>query len=116
MIIVASFSIRSWEAGAPYDSTEDLLHSIAATIMGFAFALGVVVVAGARRAGGGRVSALDVLAVLVSVVIPIAMTATDSAGVLQRLMFLTAYLWYGREVMRGRSLDVRVPNASDPTS
>ena len=38
----AAFSHRPWESGAPSDATEDLLHSIAATGMGFAFAFGVV--------------------------------------------------------------------------
>ena len=106
MILMAFFSIRSWQEGVPYDSTEDLVHAIASAAMGFAFAIGVVVVAGGRRAGGGRVAVLDVIAVVASIGIPIGTTTTDSAGLLQRLMFVAVYLWYGREVLRGRSLQL----------
>ena len=116
MILMAFFSIRSWQEGVPYDSTEDLVHAIASAAMGFAFAIGVVVVAGGRRAGGGRVAVLDVIAVVASIGIPIGMTTTDSAGLLQRLMFVAVYLWYGREVLRGRSLQLSGARASSTQS
>lgn len=95
MAAVAAFSLRSWEASADHDQTEDLLHSVAATTMGFAFALGVVGVAW-RRSGRPRV--LDLVALAASVVLPLAMSASPShAGILQRAMFVVAALWYGRE-------------------
>lgn len=66
---VAAFSLRSWQDGAPFDRTEDLLHSVLATAMGFAFALGVAAVAwrGDRRR---RRRPFDVLAIATSVIVP----------------------------------------------
>jgi hypothetical protein len=41
-----------------------------------------------------------VVAIVASVVIPLAMSAsTDVTGALQRAMFAIAYLWYGREAV-----------------
>lgn len=40
----AAFSTRPWREGAAFDRTEDALHSVAGTAMGFAFALGAVAV------------------------------------------------------------------------
>ncbi len=98
MFLVAAFSLRSWRPGAPYDPTEDLLHSIAATVMGFAFALGVAAVALRLHSVDHRWRVLDAVAVLASVALPVAM-ATNGAidGLLQRVMFAIAYVWYGRE-------------------
>jgi hypothetical protein len=82
---------------APFDPTEDAVHSVAATAMGFAFAFGVVAVFLQRtRPRRRRVS--DTVAVGASIVIPLAMVAwPDVGGVLQRMMFVIAYLWYGVE-------------------
>ena len=100
---VAAFSLRSWEPNPTYDATEDLLHSVAATTMGFAFALGVVAVALRRRSGGERVRALDVVAVSASALLPLWMSLDGSIdGLLQRLMFAVAYLWYAREALQMR--------------
>lgn len=105
MLAATAFSARSWEAGVPFDQVEDLLHSVAATAMGFAFALGVLAVA----SGGWRHRRmvrriLDVLAVAASVVIPLSMMAApDLAGVLQRSMFAIAYLWYLGESLERRT-------------
>jgi hypothetical protein len=103
MTAAAAFSHRPWQAGVPFDRTEDLLHSVAATGMGLAFAAGVVAVAleRARRRRGLRV--LDVMAVAAAVAIPLAMSAASSAGgLLQRLMFAVAYAWYVAEAVRAR--------------
>jgi len=98
MVLVATFSARSWVEGSPYDGFEDGLHSVAATVMGFAFALGVGAVA-MEHAGDDRpVRYLDIIAVIASIALPLGMAWSDSsAGLLQRLMFLIAYAWYGRE-------------------
>lgn len=96
---VAAFSLRSWDETMPYDRTEDALHSVAATVMGFAFALGVVSVSWVwgRRP---RLRALDAAAIAASVVLPLAMLAmTEQAGALQRAMFAIAYAWYAREAL-----------------
>jgi hypothetical protein len=97
MTAVAAFSARPWYPAAIFDRTEDLLHSAFATAMGFAFAFGVLAVAGGRRRGR-RSRPLDVVAVVAAVALPLAMTAWGSgAGVFQRTMFVIAYLWYGHE-------------------
>lgn len=99
LVAVAAFSLRAWQAGAPFDRTEDALHSVAATVMGFAFALGVT----AARWWPGRPSTLrvlDVVAIAASVVIPLAMSLSPAySGALQRAMFAIAYLWYAREAI-----------------
>lgn len=101
MIAVAAFSIRPWDPDMPYDRTEDMLHSVAATAMGFAFALGVIAVAGRRKSAGGNITPLDPLGVVAAVALPLAMaTWGDYAGVFQRVMFVVAYLWYGAEAIR----------------
>lgn len=102
LLAVSAFSARPWDHELPYDRAEDLLHSVGATVMGFAFAFGVVAVWWqARRTSSRRRSGLDVVAVAASVVVPIAMLVVDDvAGLLQRLMFAIAYLWYAREALR----------------
>ncbi len=103
---VAAWSIRPWDPLAPFDPVEDTLHSAAATVVGFAFALGVATVGLGYRVTERRWRLLDVVGVLASVVLPMAMVAwPDVAGVLQRSMFALAYLWYAREALfRGSQL------------
>lgn len=99
MVAVAAFSHRPWLPGVPFDLFEDTLHTVAATGMGFAFAFGVVLVF-LRRVGWGMARALDLLAIVASVVLPLGMAARpDIAGLLQRTLFAIAYLWYGRELL-----------------
>jgi hypothetical protein len=101
MIATAAFSHRPWEPGVPYDRTEDLLHSITATGMGFAFAFGVVAVLLRRRANERFARSFDIVAVAASVLFPLGMTVTDDfTGLIQRMMFLIAYVWYGSEAIR----------------
>jgi len=98
MVLVATFSSRSWIENSPYHTVENGLHSAAATVMGLAFALGVGAVAMERAGEHHRVRYLDVTALIASIVLPFAMAWSDSsAGLLQRIMFLVAYAWYGRE-------------------
>jgi len=100
MIATAVYSHRPTLDAIDYDRVEDTLHSVAATGMGFAFAVGVLV-AGWRRIPRWRV--LDVIALLSAIVIPIAMVTTEGAdGLLQRGMFLVAYVWFGIEAMESR--------------
>lgn len=102
MLGAATFSTRSWELAVPYDRVEDLLHSIAATGMGFAFAIGVVATSlRARSTSTGRPWPPDATALSASVLIPLAMSALpDLGGALQRLMFAVAYWWYATEALR----------------
>lgn len=111
MFGTAAYSHRPWQPGVSFDAFEDLLHSATATIMGAAFAIGVVFVSLARRDASRIDRALDGLALVASVVIPLAMSqGTEYTGLLQRCMFFTAYLWYGREARRGA---LSPPNAAD---
>lgn len=100
MTAAAAFSTRPWWAGAGFDPQEDLLHSIAATTMGVAFALGLAARA-VQRAQDRVGLALDVIGIAASVILPIAMSLLpDWTGLLQRLMFATAYSWYVAECLR----------------
>jgi hypothetical protein len=101
MVAAAAFSARSWDPAVAFDPTEDVLHSAAATGMGFAFAFGVAAAAWRARSIDGRLRMLDVVAVAASVVLPLGMMAMgELAGLLQRLMFAIAYGWYGVEASR----------------
>jgi hypothetical protein len=83
----------------PFDPIEDALHSFTATAMGFAFAAGIGVRLWHRK--GQRVGRiLDVAAIAASVAIPLAMSALPGwDGLLQRIMFSTAYTWYAYELL-----------------
>jgi hypothetical protein len=101
MIATATFAHRHWLPDVPYDRTEDALHSFTATAVGFAFALGVLVVGIARRAEGHRWRLLDAIALASAVVIPLAMSqSSEHAGLLQRAMFLIAYIWFSNECLQ----------------
>jgi hypothetical protein len=98
MLATAVFSTRPWQSGPAYDRTEDLLHSVAATGVGFAFALGVGAVLMRTWRARRRQWPFDVAAVLASVLLPLAMSALPgTAGAWQRLMFAIAYAWYATE-------------------
>jgi hypothetical protein len=103
MVAVAAFSHAN-PFGGRSDATEDLLHSIAASGMGFAFALGVV----ARQVHQRRARAFDIVAVAASIVIPVSMLLWPEAdGAVQRLMFAISYLWYGAEALASRNAEGR---------
>ena len=100
MIAAAVFSARPWDVTLPYDPIEDLLHSVAATAMGFSFSFGVVAVVLRRWNDDSTFRWFDVVAIVASVVLPLGMTSvSDGAGALQRGIFLVAYAWYGRETV-----------------
>ena len=103
MAAVAAFSARSWVPDTPFDSTEDALHSVAATVMGFAFAFGVIAVSVHRLRNNGSWRLVDVGAAAAATILPILMTQfPEHDGLLQRLMFLIAFIWYGFEAHRSR--------------
>lgn len=100
MIAAAVFSARPWDAGMPYDPVEDLLHSVAATAVGFSFAFGVLAIVLRRANQQLKRRWLDVIAIAASILLPVGMMlATDVAGALQRGIFLVAYAWYARETL-----------------
>jgi ABC-type transport system involved in cytochrome c biogenesis permease subunit len=66
--------------------------------MGFAFAFGVVAVMLRRPERMLVQRVVDVTALATSIIIPLSMNSrSGSAGLLQRTMFLIAYLWYATE-------------------
>jgi hypothetical protein len=106
----AVFAHMPWE-NLPYDRFEDLLHSIASFVVGLGFVVGVVVVGIDRRRPARWVRSFDGVAIVASVVIPMVMfTAGGYAGLVQRMMFLIAYVWYGMEAWR--SVQPRGPSIS----
>ena len=116
LTVTAVASTRPWVAGTPFDAAEDQIHSIAATAMGFAFAFGILAVVLGDRRSGRPIRPLDIVAIVASIAIPLSMTALpELAGILQRLMFAVAYIWYvvaARCGVPGRSENVIVMGVS----
>lgn len=96
MIGTAAFSHRPWLPDVSFDAVEDLLHSITATGMGFAFCLGVAARLWARPSGTVAPRLFDAAAVLAGTAMPLlAWQFPLDAGLIQRAMFAVAYAWYG---------------------
>ena len=104
LVATAAFSTRPCMPSNPYDPIEDALHSFTATAMGFAFSFGVVLTFLQR--GEDRIGRLiDLIVIIAAVAIPLAMSASpDWEGLLQRVMFAIAYIWYGAELLRQSAL------------
>lgn len=82
-------------------ATEDVLHSVAANVIGLGFTVGVMAVGITRARRRGRADPFDWVAFLAGPLIPLAMLSFASLeGVLQRMMFAIAYVWYLREASR----------------
>lgn len=98
MLGAAAFSHKPWVPGVPYDAIEDFLHSVCATAMGFAFSLGVAA-RFLQRGGRDRTGRfLDALALAAAIALPLLSgLSSGSAGLMQRVMFAIAYIWFGRE-------------------
>lgn len=100
IIAAAAFAHRPWE-DVPFDAFEDSLHSVASFGVGFAFTIGVIIVSLRRGPNAGPIRVLDALAVVSAVVIPMVMfNVSGIGGLVQRGMFLVAYLWYGVEAIQ----------------
>ena len=101
MVFAAAFSIRPWDQTANFDPTEDFLHSFAATAMGFAYTFGVLLVFFQRSKFGLGSRLFDLVAAVVATVFPLLMlNMPEVHGLIQRIMFLVSYIWYGKETMR----------------
>lgn len=101
MLAVAAFSTKPWEPNAAYVESEDLLHDVFAALVGFGFIAGVLAVMLARRHPSVRAAAPDLTALVIASAVPLLM-ASNIWGVLQRVMFVTAGAWYGREAWLAR--------------
>ena len=98
MAAAAAFSSKPWMPSMPFDTVEDFLHSAAATIMGFAFAMGALSMLFQRAPDDTASRAFDIFALMAATIIPLSMLAwPDAEGLVQRFMFLIAYVWYIKE-------------------
>lgn len=70
MISTAAFSHRPWLETVPFDAFEDVLHSITATGMGFAFSVGVLMRLLQRKSQGRTTRVLDLLAITLAIGLP----------------------------------------------
>jgi len=102
MFAVALYAHRPFEAGAPADLREDLLHSIAASVMGMAFVVGTLTMAFRRADGRSRIT--DLAAATLSLALPIAMSVAPALqGAFQRTLFAVGYGWFALETWRVRA-------------
>jgi hypothetical protein len=98
MVSTAAFSHEPWLANVPVDRFEDFLHSFTATAMGFAFCFGVLARLCQRGTNQSAHRTFDATALLAATAMPLLMAGwSDGGGLVQRLMFLVAYAWYGGE-------------------
>lgn len=98
MFGAAAFSHSPWQPGVPNDWIEDLLHSLCATSMGFAFCVGVAARFFQRGSNARMGRSLDTLALLLATLLPLLLALSfEVGGLMQRVMFAVAYLWFGRE-------------------
>lgn len=101
-LAISTFSIRPWRDEDSYDHLENLLHEIAATVMGFAFAVSVVVLVWRRWTEGGVVDRFGVAIAVVSLTAPPAWGTVPSwSGAIQRAMLLMWGAWYLVEIRKG---------------
>lgn len=112
-ILTAAFSARSWQPEAPYVAIEDQLHSF------FASAMAIVIVGAATRAlttlrRDPITAALAAALAVGATFLPLAgLVYPEVAGLLQRSMFLLAYVYFSREALisgqvpRGSMTDTR---------
>lgn len=118
-IAAAAFSHMPWE-DVPYDRFEDTLHSVAASTMGAAFTVGVLMVTFRRGPGMAAVRLLDWTAIGAAVGISLLMfNVTTIAGLVQRIMFGIGYLWFAMESVgvartgRRRPVAISTPRPMD---
>ena len=99
MIFVATWSTAPIFDGHRYDPIENFLHSVGANFVGISFILAVISSQFAEQRRSKIVRAFDLLAILVSILIPLVMGRMYSVrGLTQRLMFLISYTWFAMEV------------------
>jgi hypothetical protein len=111
MVGTAAFSHKPWLPNVPFDSFEDFLHSVTATGMGFAFSFGVVARLLQRKHGEASRKAFDGVALVVATAFsPLGELWPSIAGLLQRVMFIVAYLWFAHEALTAQ------PSASEASS
>jgi hypothetical protein len=111
MISTAAFSHKPWLTNLPFDPIEDFLHSVSATGMGFAFTFGVLIRFLQRESNEPTKKVYDLLAIVVaSTLSPLGELWPSIAGLLQRVIFMVAYLWYANEAITAHKFLNDPPN------
>ena len=101
VLAAMAFTDRSWDATAPYDRVENIIHSAVATSIAISFSVGVLVVLYEKQVMTGRVPLLESVVVAVQIAMPPMMLAwVEGTGIIERVMFGAAFIWYGWEVLR----------------
>lgn len=107
MIATAAFSHKPWIPGVQIDEFEDFLHSLTASAMGFAFCFALVARFLQREHNKVAARALDAVAVVVATVMsPLAALFPSNGGLIQRVMFAVAYIWYANEALSRSNSEV----------
>lgn len=103
MLGTAAFSHKPWLPGVAFDPFEDFLHSVTASGMGFAFIAGVLLRLMQRPRGELVNKLFDGFALAVATAMPpLGQVWPSTAGLLQRSMFVVAYLWFAHEALAAR--------------
>lgn len=99
MLATAAFAHKPW-LEVPYVEFEDLLHSITASAVGAGFIVGVLIVTFGRGRGRTALRVFDWAAIVLASAIPMVMfNMTGVQGLVQRIMFVIGYLWFGTEAV-----------------
>lgn len=103
MLGTAAFSHKPWLPGVAFDPFEDWLHSLTASGMGLAFIAGVLARLWQRPRRELANKLFDGIALGVATAMPpLGLLWPSTAGLLQRTMFVVAYLWFAQEALAAR--------------
>lgn len=103
MLTVAAFSTKHWDTTVSFNELESNLHSLSASVMGFFYGIGVLLVIVAEKNVSRAVKILGWVAVFTSIAMPILAGVVPAfGGVFQRLMFAIAIAWFIVQALRTR--------------
>lgn len=101
VLAAIAFTDRSWDASAPYDRVENIIHSAVATMIAVSFSLGVLVVLNEKLMRRESFPLLETCVVAIQILLPPMMLVwVGGTGLIERVMFGAAFLWYGWEILR----------------
>lgn len=99
MCTAAVFSTRHWDHATAFNVTQDRLHSVATSTVGFGIVVGVLAVASLKGRPMRRRS-MDGVVVATAILVPLIMFRFEYvAGAAQRGMFAMAFIWYAGEAL-----------------
>jgi hypothetical protein len=101
MLGAVAFTDRSWDPNTPFDPLENAVHSAIATTIYITFAFGVLANISRRFVTRRGIARFDIVTIgLMLFLPPIMLLAPEITGLVERVMFGVAYLWYGLAVAR----------------